>query len=375
MDAVAAIKATNGGGLFSFFSGGSTKKTKKDASEAMMMMRQQQQQEDESEDKSKKMKSHHGYHHHHTMESSDEDEDVSGKSEDGDSDDTTDEDMEERRNLVQLSTESELNEIFNKLTGFKLKKIMAEDITDPSVGWTNANRNKTDIGKVLNPLDTELEMNIKALFNTEKFDIDTIRNTLLAYVNTPDKHTSTKSQRQSSIAGAKRRSTQFKKTILLFYPHLLNAMKALMVYTEQNAKSKGMEKEDVYEKHAYRAWEEVYSYLKSIQSIISYAMRKESITLDDFPDNFSVIIAQREKDLKLLKDVMISQKEKIQHLDRLMLERDKKIAEINAEYNGIDNHKMNLNAELSAIQSQIKSIDDPILIARQNREIIEHFTS
>jgi hypothetical protein len=294
--------------------------------------------------------------------------DVSGESED--------EEVQERRSLVQLPSETEVGEIFEKLKNFNLKKIMAKEIVDPREGWIRGGGSRSsETANVLNPLDSELEMNIKALFDPEKFNIDSIKSTLSSYVNTLDKHTSTKSQRKKSTSDGTKRLKEFRNNVVPFYPHLLNAMKALMIYTEQNAKTKGIEKEVVYDKHAFRAWGEVYSYLKSIQSIISYVLNKEQINSDEFPSNFSVIIMQREKDLKLLQDVMMSQKERIQSMDRLILERDKKIAEINATYNGVDNQKMNLKAELSAIQSQIKSIDDPILIARQNQDIIKHFST
>lgn len=286
----------------------------------------------------------------------------------------SDEDMElnkQRRDLVQLPSETELNEIFEKLKNFALKKVMANDISDPSKNWTyNGSRSTLSIIPKINPLDQYLEENVKKLFDENKFPIAEIKETLCFFVTSLDPHTVPDAEHKKMQRKHKAIITKFKTEIKKFYPHLLNAMKALVVYTEQNEQTKGNEKEDAYDKHAFRAWKEVYSYLKSLQTIISFVMKKENISMENFPTEFSAIIKKREENLKMLNEVLMSHRSDIQTLEKSRLERDKQISDINARYNGIDSLIMDMQGKTLSIQSQIRDVINPINIAKQNIDYI-----
>ena len=376
----------NHGGFFSWLGGGSKKNDhcKSDHGES-----DHGDASDEETSSPSHGKSNH-YHHHsgilsekeseykkHTETDEDEGDTSNSTRSEGDASEIeSDEDSEEKQkriNMVQLPSEIDLNDIFEKMSNFTLKKVMAKDITDPKSNWTYNTKGAVNTPK-FNPLDQYLEENIKMLFDPAKFDISDIKDVLCYFVKNPDLHTASTVEHKRFKDGRGDKLKHFKTQIKIFYPHLLKAMKALVVYTKQNENTKGNEKEEEYDKHAFSAWKEVFGYLKSIQLVISFVMKDNSITMDKYPVEFSDIILKRENDLKTLNEVLMNHRGAIQKLEESRLERDKKVAELNSIYNGVDSRIADLQAQTINIQSQIRDVDSPIIIAKQNIDCIKNIS-
>ena len=305
---------------------------------------------------------------------SDNEQDVSG-SDSGSSDDLVEEDLEGGdTGELNLHSAAQMTKIFEKLTDFKLEKIMADKVVDPHTSiltsfLSNGGKNKmtdaNEAAKKFNPLDTYLEINIKELFDHNRFEVEEIKDAICAFVNNPDKKTFTHEQ-SIRIKQDKQKLKQKEQVIRKFYPHLLNAMKALVVYLKSNAETKAKLQENEYDKRAYYAWDEVFSDLKGIQQVISYGIKTNMIKIDKLPPNFSVITTDMEEKLKNAKMALMVKRREIQTVDEAILKRDNEILQINAKYKGIENSKTNLQGKLLGLQTMIRQMEDPVEIAKEN---------
>jgi hypothetical protein len=273
---------------------------------------------------------------------------------------------------LMLHSAAQMSEIFGKLIDFKLEKIFVDKVARPYnsilTSLVSSSRGRSDpdeAAKKLNPLDTYLEMNIKGLFDHNKFEVDDIKEAICAFVNNPDKKTFTKEE-STKVKQDKRLLKTKEEAIRKFYPHLLNAMKALVVYLKNNSETKAKLLENEYDKRAYYAWKEVFGDLKSIQQVISYGIKSNMIKIDKLPPNFSVITTDMEEKLKNTKMALMVKRHELQIVEEEILKRDNEIMKINTKYKGIENHKTNLEGKLLGLQMMIRQMEDPIEIAKEN---------
>jgi hypothetical protein len=271
-----------------------------------------------------------------------------------------------RESLAELPPAKTIKEIFEKFKGFTLKKILPADLvgkTPANFLGTNQDRKKLD--NLINPIDAELEKNIAALFGPP-FEIDTICSALCDYVALTDPHTLTISQ-MKIVNQKKSAFKQYKPQITMFYPHLLNAMKALSVYTSKYRQVKESLPGEDYDKHAYNAWVEVEAYLKSIQSVIAHAIAKHGWEDNNkLPKNFMDIIDRRNQHMEVLNNLILKNRQAIQEIDRAILERDNKLRAVSISYDGIENKKSFVLSEQGSLMAQIQQLDDPTQICQQN---------
>jgi hypothetical protein len=298
-------------------------------------------------------------------------------SEDNDSDNDDNEGVDEYtedRDVANLPSSSKLDEIFGKLMDFKLAKIMVRSVVHPSTEWVSLLRssngvkpslNVDEIEKKINPIDAQLEANIKLLFGSDKYSIENIKKGICAFARNPDSHTLSTDQKKK-IDNDKKLLKNCTPDIQKFYPHLLNAMKALIVYIQQNSETKGKLAESEYDKRAFCAWEEVFTYLKSIQLVIFFGVRNGQLNISNFPKNFSVIITNMEKKAKNINKSLMQKRIELQKINEMILQRDSELLSINQKYNGIENHKSDLKGKLDALHTVLRQGEDPLEITKEN---------
>jgi hypothetical protein len=353
---------TSRGGLLSYLGVGKHHKT--DEEKRRVALRKQMESESDSEESQKSKLQ---------MSSAESEGEQDASSSDSGSEEVgEEEDLDGESGVLMLHSAAQMSEIFGKLIDFKLEKIFVDKVARPYntilTSLVSSSRGKTDsneAAKKLNPLDTYLEMNIKDLFNPNKFDVDDIKEAICAFVNNPDKKTFTKEE-STKVKQDKRLLKTKEEAIRKFYPHLLNAMKALVVYLKNNSETKAKLLENEYDKRAYYAWKEVFGDLKSIQQVISYGIKSNMIKIDKLPPNFSVITTDMEEKLKNTKMALMVKRHEIQIVEEEILKRDNEIMKINAKYKGIENHKTNLEGKLLGLQMMIRQMEDPVEIAKEN---------
>lgn len=377
----------HGGGFLSIFglggnhhhSGHESLKTREHREEMLKQM-----QLEAASDESRKRQS------NGLIDASSSDGDVSSGSEAGsDNDDDMDdgyegvEEFATNQEVANLPSSTKMQEIFQKLKNFKLSKIMVNNVLQPVDRLNSflslsksAQNQKEDLEKMINPVDSQLEKNIKLLFTSDndKYDLDKIIESIVAYTRNPDKKTTSKDQ-EKIIATDKKKLRQNNTEILKFYPHLLNAMKALIVYIRENSETKGKLPEIEYDKRAYYAWKEVFSYLKSIQLAIYFGATNEQLNLGNYPRNFSVIITNMEKNTKKINRALMQKRGELQQINDRILKRDKEVLEINQKYNGIENHKSDLKGKLDTLLTLLRQSEDPVEIARENIALLSSDTT
>jgi hypothetical protein len=352
---------TSHGGFLSYFHRSNHHKT--DEERRRVALRKQMESESDS-DESQKSKL------QMSSAESEGEQDASGDS--GSEELGEEEDLDGDSGVLMLHSAAQMSEIFGKLIDFKLEKIFVDKVARPYnsilTSLVSSGRGRSDpdeAAKKLNPLDTYLEMNIKGLFDHNKFDVDDIKEAICAFVNNPDKKTFTKEE-STKVKQDKRLLKTKEEAIRKFYPHLLNAMKALVVYLKNNSETKAKLLENEYDKRAYYAWKEVFGDLKSIQQVISYGIKSNMIKIDKLPPNFSVITTDMEEKLKNTKMALMVKRHELQIVEEEILKRDNEIMKINTKYKGIENHKTNLEGKLLGLQMMIRQMEDPIEIAKEN---------
>ena len=238
----------------------------------------------------------------------DDDSDVSGG-------DETDDEVETQKLLVQLPSERQLNEIFDKFTNFSLKKILPKDLVNKidSLQRISTVSNPSGLSKIIDPMDETLEKNIKMLFNTRYFEIDAIKTLLNDYVDISDSRTGNQGNSRPRQKSREDIFKSGKKNLILFYPHLLNVMRVLSVYISHNSNVKNELDNSDYDKHAFNAWVDVSSWLKSIQIVIAHGIKKSGLK-EEFkgPTNFLNVMEKKNTRLKTLEEAGINLKEEIQ---------------------------------------------------------------
>ena len=292
--------------------------------------------------------------------------------------------------LVELPSISHLQEIFEKCQAFTLSKIQPDHLKSPYVSNTSDNKiastsgnNDASDDESDSPIDIinkTLEKNIRNLFSDEddsvkKFNIDKIKTSLIEYVKLKT------NSNHPNMAGSARKSSemkqlkakvfeQVKNEMPIFYMHLLNAMKGLIVYVSQNTpKQEMVEKE--YEKHCYGAWKEVISYLKTLQMVISSAIKAGFLESKFYQTTIDDIMAERDSNLKKMNNEMDERRRKIIETERALQSRDEKIREISEHFSAQEKQKADLESSLLTLRSQINLFNDPVQIAKYNIKLMK----
>jgi hypothetical protein len=299
---------------------------------------------------------------------------------DSEGDISDDEEMEARQMLKELPSESEIKTIFGKLIKFELKKILPDNLVDKvdsiasrsTTGGTPFFGNKSDLARLINPIDEKLEKNVRYLFDEANFSIEQIKETLCSYVAISDSHTAIQ---KSNSKGQRSREDIFKKgqkNIMIFYPHLLNLMKVLNIYIAQNYTEKMKLKGTDYDKYAFNAWNEVFTWLKSIQTVIAEGIDKGGLKDDlALPINFLKVIERNNSRKRILQEESMKIRADIQDYEKQIIDRDNELLKVKGKYENIESKKKVLEAKLSSIGGQLKMNDDPVEITTQNLELIE----
>lgn len=301
----------------------------------------------------------------------------------------------------ELTSAQQLEAVFNKFQEFSIRRFFPKTLEHPMDSITknqSVHKMERRDKMVLDPVNTAIEENIQKLFdsqaesesnhidNLQGYDIGKVKGSLISYVTQNDQQSATlpttstyhvqRSEGYRTRENKRNRKgfvfdPEVENMILNFYPHLLNAMKALMVYTSQNIEKSKLVESD-YERHAYNAWQEVFSNLKAIQMVIAHAMGHGKFKTKHYPYpiNFLDVIKAREDQLKVLNQEMSHRSRKILELDRKIQKRNDKIRKINEKYNNVDKEKADLEATLLALHSQINLVDNPVEIAAHNCHLL-----
>lgn len=291
--------------------------------------------------------------------------------------------------LVDLPSVSHIEDIFKKCSSFTLQRIQPDHLKNPytskaqtsSAGSGNDASDAEDDSPI-DEINKTLEKNISVLFSDENaeskhFSIENIKNSLIEYVKikTNSRHPNTgrlmSSKQHLDLKTAKATifSTVQKTEMPNFYIHLLNAMKALMIYVAQNTAKQDMMCK-AYEKHCYGAWKEVISYLKTLQMVISSAIKAGFLESKNYEYTIDDIMAARDQTLKSTNQQMDERRRKIIETEKALQLRDEKIREISELYSGQEKQKADLEASLLTLRSQINLINDPVQVAKNNIKLM-----
>jgi hypothetical protein len=303
--------------------------------------------------------------------------------------------LEQRNNeTLNLPTEGQLKTIFEKLREFKIDKIFPDHLVNPHKRTTptkiyssssspakttaaaadNDVSDEEDSNLKNDPINTQLEKNIRMLFDKDDrqkdYDLDAIEITLERCVQYNNLQTQGKPNVAILNEHLKQDFHGLTDNMKNFYKHLLNAMKALIVYSSQNANMVSLELK-IFERHAYQAWQEVLSYLKAIQIVILFAIKKKYLDSKVFRDlDIHAMINSREKELTRISEEMAIRKSAILQAEGMIQERDNMIRKIEERYNDAVKTKADLESSLLTLQSQKRLLDNPAEIAKYNIQMM-----
>ena len=286
---------------------------------------------------------------------------------------------------LNLPTEGQLITIFDKLRDFNIEKIFPHNLVNPYRRTTTSSSSKVKVTQddggaseedetnVNDPINTQLEKNIRILFeidDSKGFNLEAIQNTLQHCVAQNTVQTQGKTNVAEMNEKIKREFQSISDQIKVFYKHLLNAMKALIVYSSQNANMVTLELK-IFERHAYQAWQEVLSYLKAIQIVIMFAIKKKYLDSKAFRDlDINTMINSREKELTHISEEVAVRKTAILQAEGMIQERDNMIRRIQERYSNAVKSKADLESSLFTLQSQKRLMDNPAEIAKYNIQLL-----
>jgi hypothetical protein len=287
---------------------------------------------------------------------------------------------------LNLPTEGQLITIFEKLRDFNIEKIFPRNLVSPykrittsssstkvKVTQDEGGASEEDETNVNDPINTQLEKNIRILFeidDSKGFNLETIQTTLQHCVAQNTVQTQGKTNVADMNEKIKREFQSISDQIKVFYKHLLNAMKALIVYSSQNANMVTLELK-IFERHAYQAWQEVLSYLKAIQTVIMFAIKKKYLDSKAFRDlDVNAMINYREKELTHISEEVAVRKTAILQAEGMIQERDNMIRRIQERYSNAVKSKGDMESSLFTLQSQKRLMDNPAEIAKYNIQLL-----
>ena len=260
----------------------------------------------------------------------------------------------------KLPTCEDIKQAFQILQNFKLENILPPNLKNPLEDLPPEKR------KELDKLNMMLEENVDRLFNpAERADIDSIREALTNIVTQTDYYLTNEAAKAKLEKTTERSVKQIRTPILQFYPHLLQLIKALLAYA----------KKFEYEVHIrqneppsfiYRAWQQVLTYLMSIQTVIAFATTKYNLSVDNYPTSFQDIIMRTENETRALQNDINQKKAQITALIEKQQEHDKKQLEINELYMGVPDKLTTARIELNNLQNRLSDMQNPDRIALHN---------
>ena len=255
--------------------------------------------------------------------------------------------------LVQeawLPSEALISEAFSKLSNFSLSGMLPPNLKDP------LEKLPPDLRQEVDNVNLVLESNVQRLFGSkdarQKEEITEIQTALTALVARSDPLLTPDEKKEDREKTTSRAFMRIKKPILVFYPRLLQLMKALLAYSIEYGKNTVLEGNQPAA-FTFRAWMQVQRYLQNIQSVIVYAAQEHLIDLNDFPIDFNIIIQTSEQDKLALQGKIAEQQAHIAELQGKMLEKSLKEKALNEEYQGIPEQITQLMQQLQACRGVV----------------------
>lgn len=264
---------------------------------------------------------------------------------------------------VRLPTVAVINDAFSTLTDFALSKLLPPKLENPLEGLPIKLREQVD------SVNVNLEHNIRELFlsnETNKAEINDIQAALVSIVSRNDAYLLTPEQQKVDRDRVTQRAmARIAKPILRFYPHLLQAIRALLAY-DARFKNETFVTANQPPAIIYREWMRVLGYLQSIHAVIMFAAKQQLISLDNFPIHLSDFSNYTQAEIETLRVQILNVKDRLSQLQSKNIEREKRLNEVNTSYNGLDPEISRLTTVLDAMQEKLADSTDPSRLAQEN---------
>jgi hypothetical protein len=263
---------------------------------------------------------------------------------------------------VKLPTVDVINEAFTHLTDFTLAKMLPPDLKNPLQGLGAELREKVDL------VNVNLEHNIRELMSNEstKGEIADIQAALVSIVSRNDSYLLTPEQQKVDRDRLTQRAmAKISKPILRFYPHLLQAIRALLAY-DTTFKNETFISANHTSAIIYREWMRVLGYLQSIHSVIVFAAKQQLISLDNFPVNLSEFSDYTQSEIDTLQASILKTEDALSHLEATEIERKKAYSEVASKFKGLDTDISRKRSLLASMREKLADHTDPARIAHQN---------
>jgi hypothetical protein len=267
---------------------------------------------------------------------------------------------------VRLPTVAVINDAFSTLIDFSLAKLLPPKLENPLGALSPKMREQVD------SINVNLEHNIRELFLAtdpnpqNRAEITDIQAALVSIVSRNDAYLLTPEQQKIDRDHLTTQAmTRISKSILRFYPYLLQTIRALLAY-DARFKNEMFVTANQPAAIIYREWMRVLGYLQSIHAVIMFAAKQQLISLDAYPMHLSDFSKYTQTEVETLRAQILDVKDRLSHLQSKDIEREKKLNEVNAAYNGLDSETSRLNSVLEAMQQKLADFTDPSRLARGN---------
>ena len=270
---------------------------------------------------------------------------------------------EEAKRRVELPSQQAIAEAFAHLEGFSLAKALPKDLKDPMDSLSKDVRMQVDADNL------SLEDNVRALFasNTEqkKEDLACIKDALLAILHQNTYLTAHSRQKQDLDKQLNSALKRIKKSILEFYPNLIQLMKALLAYHQLYSQD-GINKDNRPNALIFREWMKVLGYLQNMYAVISFAARNGQLSLESFPIDFDEVITRTNQERRQINETLLVAKEKIRALQMKKLEEEQAITAAHLPFIGISEQLANVRQIANSLAEKLHAVSNPGAMARDN---------